>query len=356
MRHSHFALQLLAPLLAAALACSVPGLPGPEEASPPTKAGAEAIPMTPSDPEAEVELGPPPPAGLTDTLQAKVEAGELGCEESLILGLRLLLGEVDPAAAFPQVPTEMEGTGVIRDSQLYLRTDGGPSARAEIARMLPILAPLPETLLPYSTRQAARSSRGPGLAKPREAEKDCADLWPDGFPAPQPNDKPVMCFEYIETKVGSGTVQVFYPITDLPEGFTVGFADAALQAVVDSLKTCGPLAVPGSPTVMNNVQVAFSLLPGKSGAFALTPTDPGHDPCQIVLFPLSIARVSGGPGSAPPKYPLFQQNVAHEVFHCFQIWNFPKQSADATWDVQDWWAESTADYFSNVVYPATDDE
>ena len=356
MRRTRPALSLLI-VLATTLACALPGASSPSTvrgSSDGMSTGTQAAPVpTPSAAPTSLE---PLPAGLTDALQAMVEAGEITYEEGLTLGLELLLGEVNPEAALAQVPGELEGTGLVHDAQLYVAVGDDPSTRADLDRMLRVLAPVPEALLRHAIRESAFSGRGPGLARAWAAEQECAELWPAGFPTPPPNEKPVMCFKYLETQVGASTVQVFYPITELPEGFTVAFADAAMKAVVDSLKAYAPLKVSGSAAVLKNVQVIFSLLPGKSGAFALTPTAAGHDPCQIVLFPLSMTRVSGGPGGAPPKYPLFQQNVAHEMFHCFQIWNFPTQSADATWDVQDWWAESTAEYFSNVVYPATDDE
>ena len=280
-------------------------------------------------------------------------------EESLITGLRLVAGELDLDVALSQTPIELEGTAIVHDAQLYLLRGSAAAAQAEMDRLLRILVPSPEILLAFSIPETASLGRGRGVARPSEAEEDCAALWANGFP-PGSDAK---CFLYKEATVGSSKVHVFYPITTLPKGFTTAYADAAFQAVVDALKKYAGLAVPGKPTVLKNIQVVFSLLPGKTGGMAVTPTEPGHDPCQIILFPLAIevnekekGKVTTGPGGPPASHALFQQNVAHEVFHCFQIWNFPALAYEATWDMQDWWAESTAEYFSNVVYPTVDHE
>ena len=354
-QHLHGTWRLLASLACVTLACSLTGRPGLAPAAMP--ASAEATTPTPT--ATGLSVTPSPPTSLIDALQAEVEAGEMSYEESLIAGLRLLAGELDLEVALSQTPVELEGTAIVHDAQLYLLRGSDAATQAELDRLLRILIPRPETLLEFSIPATSSSGRGRGVARPSGAEEDCAALWANGFP-PGSDAK---CFLYKEATVGSSKVHVFYPITTLPKGFTTAYADAAFQAVVDALKKYAGLAVPGRPTVLKNIQVVFSLLPGKTGGMAVTPTEPGHDPCQIILFPLAIedneirkAKVSGGPGGPPASHAAFQQNVAHEVFHCFQIWNFPALSFEATWDVQDWWAESTAEYFSNVVYPTVDNE
>ncbi len=47
----------------------------------------------------------------------------------------------------------------------------------------------------------------------------------------------------------------------------------------------------------------------------------------------------------------YQQVVAHELFHCFQYENlFAQMSVDRP--VRSWWVEGSAEYFSNVAFPA----
>ena len=235
---------------------------------------------------------------------------------------------------------------MVFDAQYYLLYGTDEATKAEIARLLPILAPLPEVLLPYSVREGASRSGGSGLARPA-AQQDCRDLYAKGFPTGSSAE----CFVVKETESGSSTIQIFLPAADQPEGYDPAFADAALQAVLDSLGTYSALEIPGRPAVMKDIQVVFSLLDSARGTtLATVPTDPGQEPCQIILFPLAMAI------SDPDDPSAFQQTVAHEVFHCFQVWNYPALAQNALWSVQDWWGESTATYFSNVVYPGVNDE
>ena len=326
-------------LLAALWACGLPG--SPTAVTPPTETPPAVVTAA-----EEVEIPPPPPAGLVDALQAQVQAGAMTREQAVVAGLQILSGELDPAAALSESPTSLEGTGVAFDAQRYLLYGTDEATKAEIARLLPILAPLPEVLLPYSVREGASRPGGSGLARPA-AQQDCRDLYAKGFPPGSSAE----CFVVKETESGSSTIQVFLPAADQPEGYDPAFADAALQAVLDSLGTYSALEIPGRSVVMKDIQVVFSLLDSARGTtLATVPTDPGQEPCQIILFPLAMAI------SNPDDPSAFQQTVAHEVFHCFQVWNYPALAQNALWSVQDWWGESTATYFSNVVYPGVNEE
>jgi hypothetical protein len=69
---------------------------------------------------------------------------------------------------------------------------------------------------------------------------------------------------------------------------------------------------------------------------------PSDEPCPITILPLSIESGTGA----------YKQTIAHESFHCFQDWNFTM----SPYSVHKWWGEGSAEYFSNVVYPETNDE
>jgi hypothetical protein len=331
-------LLVLVTLLLASWACGLPGnraTVGPPSPTPPP---------TPA-PQSWEEIQPPPPAGLVDALQAQVDTGALTHEQAIVSGLQILAGELDPAAALDEAPTSFEGSGVAFDAQRYLLFGTDEPTKAEITRLLPLLAPPPEVLLPYSVIESAARPGGARLARPY-AQQECADLYANGFP-PGPT---VECFVVRQAELGSSTIQAFLPSAEQPEGYTPAFADAAMQAVTDALGVYSTLEVPGRPIVLKDIQVVFSLLGTARGTtLASVPTDPGQEPCQIILFPLAIA-VSEEDMSG------FKQTVAHEVFHCFQVWNFPALAHNARWGVQDWWGESTATYFSNVVYPQANDE
>jgi hypothetical protein len=344
----------------AALACGLPG-PGasPPETVPPEPATPEAVETSVPDDAWGETPSPPPPAGLIDALQAQVEAGSMTTEQAILSGLQMVAGDLDPVATLGEAPASLEGTGIALDAQRYLESGADESVKAEIERLLAVLAPPPDVLLPYAVPESTSLRPGGRLGSPA-AQEDCADLYADGFP----EGSSAQCFIYKEETFGSSKIQVFYPSSDPPPGFTLEYAQAALQAVLDSLTTFSNLHLPGRSVVMRDVEVVFSLLDTASGStLAVVPTDPGQTPCQVVLFPLAIAhneddrfRIEAAPGGPPPATAIFQQTVAHEVFHCFQVWNFPELARNATWGVQDWWGESTATYFSNVAYPAVNDE
>jgi hypothetical protein len=261
----------------------------------------------------EVEIPPPPPAGLVDALQAQVQAGAMTREQAVVAGLQILSGELDPAAALSESPTSLEGTGVAFDAQRYLLYGTDEATKAEIARLLPILAPLPQ-VLPLPARRCI-ALVAPGLARPAPAR--LPRFYAKGFPpAPRPR-----CFVVSETESGSSTIQVFLPAADPPEGYDPAFADAALQAVLDSLGTYSALEIPGRSVVMKDIQVVFSLLDSARGTtLATVPTDPGQEPCQIILFPLAMAISTRRPSA-------FQQTVATGSSTA-QVWNYPASGAE----------------------------
>jgi Domain of Unknown Function (DUF1080) len=345
-------------LLLTSLACGLPSA-APPTATPPATSTPNAV-ETPAPDDAWGEApSPPPVAGLIDALRAQVEAGSMTSEQAIVSGLQILTGDLDADSTLGEAPASLEGTGVALDAQRYLETGTDESVKAEMERLLTVLAPSGEVLLPYSVPESASLRPSGGLASPATQE-DCAGLFNDGFP----EGSSAQCFIYKEEAFGSSRIQVFYPSSNPPPGFTSDYAQAALQAVLDSLTAFSNLHLPGRAVVMKDIEVVFSLLDTASGStLALVPTDPGETPCQVILFPLAIThneedrfRIEATPGGPPPATAIFQQTVAHEVFHCFQVWNFPELARNATWGVQDWWGESTATYFSNLVYPAVNDE
>jgi hypothetical protein len=339
MRNKQVMLAVTIALLAASWACGLPGRRATDTPSSPTPTPVPAS-------RAWEEIPPPPPAGLVDALQAQVDAEVMTPEQAIVSGLQIVAGEVDPAATLDEAPTSFEGSGVVFDAQRYLLFGTDEATKAEIARLLPVLAPQPEILLPFSVQEGAAHPRVGGLARPA-AQQSCADLYAKGFPPGSSGE----CFVVRKTQIGPSTIQIFLPSAEQPEGYDPDFADAAQQAVADSLAAYSQLQIPGRTLVLKDIQVVFSLLDSAGGTtLATVPTDPGQNPCQIILFPLAMAVSQADDPTG------FQQTVAHEVFHCFQIWNFPALAQNALWSVQDWWGESTATYFSNVVYPGANEE
>jgi hypothetical protein len=97
--------------------------------------------------------------------------------------------------------------------------------------------------------------------------------------------------------------------------------------------------------------------PGDTGKFqAYAEANPniikGPEPC-----PVSIYKATMGANADQVK-----QIIAHEIFHCFQGQNMklqlkgPTGPSDEWGKITGWWVEGTANYFSNLVYPAVNFE
>jgi len=66
------------------------------------------------------------------------------------------------------------------------------------------------------------------------------------------------------------------------------------------------------------------------------------EPCSVFIYPASLGDTTAG----------FQQVIAHELFHCFQAFNFDVRGSYLAHPASAWWVEGSATYFSNVAYPA----
>lgn len=368
MRAPAVALACFGVLIAASLACSLAGGGGTPTRSlggtPATTAEVAATP-TEAPPSEWLELETPPPEGIIDAMAAKVAAGGWTKEEGLIQSLKLFTGEAQPEQLFPAVPADLEGTGLVAQAMAYVASAPESTTAKEINRLLNIVAPDPEKLLKYSVPagSASRENGSPGLASPRRAEMPCATLWEDGFPEAEgdPSKPGALCFEYKTATFQGSKIRVFTPVSpDLVWGTKSGYGDAAIQAVEDSLKTFSGLAVGGKPGALGDVDVVFTVLDTpKADALAVTPFTYGSAlSCRIVSYPISI-QDNENKATSNQDFDVFKQTVAHEMFHCFTAWNYPthwKAAMKGQYDVLDWWIEGAAEYFSNVVYPKTNDE
>jgi len=344
--------RLLTPfvlLLAASLAC---GLPGGSGAQPPTDAETASPEPTPTglasaatedtDPLA-FDGPPPPPAGFVDSIQDGVAEGVWTYEGGLIAALRVLAGESDVNQIFgASAPENAEATGVLLDARAYVNGAPDSDARAEIERLYDLIVPNIDRLLPYSRPESAASRRPPGLASSSADSEKCAELYAEGFPP----GGTLTCFVLMTTPIGNHQSRVFYPESWGPSDPRLAYAHASGQAIVDSFPVFSGYGA------MKDVDLVFTLLKytGKESIAALVDSLGGQSVCKIVVFPLALTGTEA----------QFKQVIAHEMFHCFQQWNFPSHfpvsATDTSWTVQDWWGEGTADFFSNIVYPTVNVE
>jgi hypothetical protein len=300
-----------------------------------------------------------PPSGILDALHEKVDSGEWTEETALIQSLRLFTGETRPEDLYVVVPGDLEGTGLVAEAMAYLETGADEQAKAEIERLVQLVAPDPDDFLDVSVEvdSFSRQAGSPGLARPSDLQIDCSELWTDGFPeAPG-----AVCFEYKTVMYQGLRIRVFGPASPGTDwGSQSGYAQAAEEGVKDSLQRFGQFAVAGNPAILGNVDVVFTLTDKpKADALAIVPfkTAVGAS-CRMVLYPISILD-NEAKKSSPQDFDVFQQTVAHEMFHCFTAWNYPahwKAAFKGEYDSMDWWIEGAAEYFSNVVYPKTNEE
>jgi len=96
-----------------------------------------------------------------------------------------------------------------------------------------------------------------------------------------------------------------------------------------------------------------------------------HTACEVVMYitgvlPLPKADRHGARGGVVPdpdednqRHGVQDANsikatIAHEVFHCYQMWYFESQSvSNRIYESASWWVESTAQYVAQQIYPCT---
>jgi hypothetical protein len=286
---------------------------------------------------------PLPPFSLVDFLQEQTEEGEPISGQAIVQVLKLILGQlsVDDMVGLDELTGE-GGTGVLAIAHEYLqREDADPDMQAEVARLLEIVAPSQEKVEAYAMpAEEARSGRAAGLAAV-QAGVDCQNQWLQGLP----NEGVANCFLYNQAELVGHTYRVYYPTAwnDFEE--MEPFYAGALDAVIDSAVTYGQYGTVEDATVI------FSQLPYSDNDGTGFMAVPFHrveagEPCPLLIYTNALGA-NVGPDN-------FKQAVAHEMFHCYQAWNYPEVKQN--YNTNAWWGEGGAEYFSNLVYPSTDFE
>ena len=348
MRLGHPALALCL-LIVISLACGPAGasLTEPTPAAPSVSTpSAVASTATVEGATAEaLDLEDLPPASLEDLLEAKVADAGWTQEVALLAGLRVLAGQTGVVDAFGAIPFDAEGSGVVYQALNYLQSGADPAVKTEIEDLLAIILPPPERLLQYAQPEA-QTFRPPGLMAARSSEADCTKIYEKGFP----EGTPLLCLEYKEQNLGSYKGRVFYPNWWTESSPEWPYLEAAHQAVAASWNLYTTFGE------MRAIDLVFTVLGAQDHptALAVAPGVGGGQSCQIAIFPAAIQiDMAKNPSYSPGlEHGVFMQIVAHEMFHCFQAIQFPEHAWDQTnWGVNDWWGESTAEFFSNLVYP-----
>lgn len=172
---------------------------------------------------------------------------------------------------------------------------------------------------------------------------NCQSLWHNGFPQ-EPGLNQMHCEEV--SSIEGGKFKVFR----YDDGFT---NDAKEVSLIENLKT----ALLDSITTykqfgkLNKIYVIYLNGVSDDNPFANATTFHqgfyGYEACPIIVYKKAL--------TIKPEFQ--KQMMAHEVFHCFEAFNFEKQyhkpgsNFAENQEIVNWWAEGGAEFFSNVVYP-----
>jgi hypothetical protein len=175
------------------------------------------------------------------------------------------------------------------------------------------------------------------LHAPPAGAIDCESVWTGGIP--RPGTGLTYCLEHWNEKIGGSDYRILYPsewATDADGGWGRGYLDLTVDAFRKSVGVYGAFGT------MAPITLVFSRLEygGEiDGDERLIVAENAYEPCSVFISPRSLELTLDH----------FNQLIAHELFHCFQDFNFELLAEDAS---NKWWVEGSAEYFSNVVYPA----
>jgi hypothetical protein len=218
---------------------------------------------------------------------------------------------------------------------------------AEIERLLSALVPNLDALDLYSS-PAELSTRELGKTRGHSAQVDCRTFQREGFPA----DSATECFLRYETAITGGTVNIYFPAGWGDDERQRQYIEATQAAIADSMA-----AYDGLGLTHHTFYVFYTLLDYTDGAgrsfYASAELRTARDPstnCMVAVYPVAVGRAGGG------EFDVFKQILAHEIFHCYQFWNYNARSLGVPYSENKWWVEGTAEYFGNVVYPSVNAE
>ena len=297
-------------------------------------------------------------------------------EQSIILVLESLL---DPTIIPQQLdaPPEEEGTVEYGDffmvAEHYREHGPDDGARQRIGELMDQVFPENEILEKWTTLSTSGSSATMDLgrilsglipdARAQSTSESCNDVWTG---VTSPRDAPEACFD-VETWTHRGSeIRIFYPIVWNSNPNNYAYVNRTHDAINESLdKYAGELGLENENI---DVWIHTADLNDRTRADATLSVD--DIPCRIRLFPKSYLKE----GSAPEAYRAniaanHKQTIAHEVYHCFQGWNYrgpffgPKLSGSVDSEAygifkeaRKWWTEGTAEFFGNYVYPCNQRE
>lgn len=270
-------------------------------------------------------------------------------------------GEVPDDDLADLVADSGELTGLLRSAMEAVDDPRTPDAdRAELQRLLRVLAPSSAAIDAVSTRadtwtaapptapaDAVRAADvgtrpapplaqdgPPDLTAGTEYSFACSGLAADGLDTAELTAEDDPCYLWIERVVEGARLRVYYPL-EWSEDDTLEDTPVALLDAMDV-----STQVYARYGDVGDVNLAVSQLTDAIWPEAHQWSD--DDVCQVTVFPAAAVR----------GIEVVGQTVAHELFHCVQDLNFETDPYAS----HAWWMEGSAEYFSNVVFPTTNDE
>ncbi|KAH6889417.1 hypothetical protein B0T10DRAFT_52100 [Thelonectria olida] len=177
------------------------------------------------------------------------------------------------------------------------------------------------------------------------AQVPCASFWPGVGPGKYTLD--TQCYIYPgEPETLGGVRYTFaYDVAWANKPDNVESVDSLARVVHNAMQTIIPAYEAYQNTIPEIVFILTTLSMKEEQASASRPLDE-NGPCQVLLS-------SGFFETSAEKDDTRMQVIAHEVYHCAQS---ESTFFGPHFDAPNWVIESSADYFSNVVFPAVNDE
>lgn len=295
--------------------------------------------------EEEVQVRP---ADLLEAVAAGVDAGRWSEPEGIVRALEGAVGAAETVPGLAAEDVEEAGlTGLARRAADLAADPATPEPdRAALIAALRFVTPTQDALdaisAPGPSASPSLAPAGAGAAVVRVAAVDldapseggCGEVATRGFsPKLDTNDT---CYTHVQDVILGHRLRVYHPVGWRDDPARMALVGTTLDGLATSTVVYDELATVG------DVNAVFSLTDGGAALASQAYFDLA-EACPITIFPAASTD-----GDA-----VYLQTLAHEVFHCVQDRTFKKTSPYVS---HKWWLEGSAEYFSNVVYPTTNDE
>ncbi len=185
-----------------------------------------------------------------------------------------------------------------------------------------------------------------GAATPALADPiNCAQFWTAGWPLTGARNYP--CYEH-PTPPGEGRIRVFYA-PEFPISTQLDTVNRILEAAQRSMEAFDALGRMGPVSILlenEDVELpAERISPVRLEVSTYYVWPDVGEPCPLLVYPAGWERLDAD---------RLRQEIAHEMFHCFQLqWLYPQLTGPEL-DAVRWWVEGAATYFINGPYPNGD--